>query len=85
MVKKKATKKALKKPSRLKKPTKTSDVLIKRFEESLKRKRQELVDINNLHRKIASEFVALWIEVRKLKGEDVSQATLQRHYMEHGI
>jgi hypothetical protein len=85
MVKKKAAKKALKKSSRLKKPTKTSDLLIKKVEGSLKRKRQELIDINNQHRKIAGEFVELWVKVRRLKKQDVSLPTLQKLYMKDGI
>lgn len=40
---------------------------LKRLETKLAKKKAELLEIKALHRKIAREFIDLWIETRRLK------------------
>ncbi len=81
MAKRKAAKKTAKKSGRSQKLSKTSVLLIKGLEERLKKKRQELVEINERHRKIAGEFLDLWVKVKRLKKQDTSLVTLEKQWL----
>lgn len=43
------------------------DDLLKRAELRLEKKQRELERAKRLHRKVAAEFIDLWMETRKLK------------------
>ena len=47
-------------------PLKNSTV-IKRAEGELEKKKKELIKVKERHRKLAGEFIDLWVKVRRLK------------------
>jgi hypothetical protein len=48
-------------------PNNTALARLKRAEAKLAKKKEELLEIKALHRKIAGEFIDLWMEARRLK------------------
>ena len=61
-----ASRKATKKTDHKKESSSVSEFL-KRAETELVKKESELIKVKERHRKLAGEFIDLWIKVRRLK------------------